>query len=152
MDIQIVPLNNKTYEEVVRIAVEGATGEEKDIRPRLRFYHRYFTAIFDSKVVGEIGWYQDDGTFAGIALKENFPYGSNVYWIGHFAVEKDYRGRKIGTKLLTYLENVVKRLGAKEVWVYTSQARGFYEKRGFVFVQKGQIDDAWEDFLKKPLV
>lgn len=82
-------------------------------------------------------------------MKDNFPYGKDVYWVGHFAVEKDYRNNKIGTKLLTYLGHVVKQLGARGLWVYTSQARGFYEKNGFVFVQKGEIDNEWEDFLKK---
>lgn len=55
MDIQIVPISDRTYEDAVRIAVEGNTGDGKDIRPRLKFYDRYFTAIVGDKVVGEIG-------------------------------------------------------------------------------------------------
>lgn len=67
MDAIIAPLTKKT-EDAVRIAVESNTGKDKDVRPRLKEYKRYFIAIDKSRVVGEIGWYQDEGEFAGNLL------------------------------------------------------------------------------------
>lgn len=102
-------------------------------------------------MVGEIGWYHDDGGFAGKALGKNFPYGKNIYWLGHFAVDPNFRGKGVGTALLEYLEDVIKKLGGRELWVYTDQARVFYEKVGFGFVQKAWIEECWEDVLIKKL-
>ncbi|MBI2049537.1 GNAT family N-acetyltransferase [Candidatus Roizmanbacteria bacterium] len=150
MDLEIKPLNKSTYEDAVRIAIVGNTGLEKDIRKRLKEDH-YFVAVDGDKVVGEIGWYQDNGSFAGEALGDRFPYGKNIYWLGHFAVDRPSRNKGIGKLLLKYLEDIIKGLGGRELWVYTDQARGFYEKNGFVFVKKAMIEDCWQDVLKKDL-
>jgi len=151
MNLEIVSLNKDTYEQAVKLALEGETGNEADIRRRLKKFRQYFVALGKGKVVGEIGWYHDDGGFAGKALGKNFPYGKNIYWLGHFAVDPNFRGKGVGTALLEYLEDVIKKLGGRELWVYTDQARVFYEKVGFGFVQKAWIEECWEDVLIKKL-
>lgn len=107
METKIVPLDEKTYEDAVRLSVQGNTGQEKDIRPRLEKYKQYFVAIKDKKTVGVIGWYKDDGSFAGKALGEKFPHGKSIYWLSHFAVDRKYRNQGIGKSLLNYLESVL---------------------------------------------
>lgn len=52
---------------------------------------------------------------------------------------------------MRHLEYIVKALGGRKLWVYTSQAREFYEKKGFTFVQKAWIDDSWQEVLRKDL-
>lgn len=81
----------------------------------------------------------------------NSPYGKDIYWLSHFATDRNFRNKGIGRSLLNYLEGIVKILGGRELWVYTDQARGFYEKNGFIFVQKAYIVESWEDVLKKEL-
>lgn len=151
MEVNVIPLTEDRYEDAVRIAIEGETGEEKDIRPRLKDYYRHFVAEVNRETIGEIGWYKDNGEFAGKAMGTDFPEGDNVYWISHFAVDKKYKGKGVGTKLIQYLEKIIKKLGGTELWVYTSRARGFYEKQGFDFVQKTFLEGEWEDVLKKNL-
>ena len=84
-------------------------------------------------------------------MGDKFPYGTNVYWLSHFAINEKYRHQGIGTLLLQFLENEIRKFGGKQLWVYTSQARGFYEKKGFVFIKKALIDEEWEEVLKKDL-
>jgi N-acetylglutamate synthase-like GNAT family acetyltransferase len=71
--------------------------------------------------------------------------------VSHFAVVEKLRGQGIGSQLMTYLEDVVRNMGGKEMWVYSERARRFYEKQGFEFVTKGYIEDCWQDFLMKVL-
>lgn len=64
----------------------------------------------------------------GRMYKEN----NETYHIGRVAVKKEYRNKKIGTKVLNELENKAKELNAKHL-VLMSQLdkKEFYEKCGF---------------------
>ena len=152
MDLQFLPLNDSTLEEAIRIAVEGNTGSEPDVRRRLKRDNQYFAAINRGKILGEIGWYKDDGSYMGKTLGDAYPTGEDIFWVRHFAVYAKFRGHGIGKFLMTSLEKVVQKLGARELWVYTDQARGFYEKNGFTFVQKVLLQSEWEDVLQKKFV
>jgi GNAT superfamily N-acetyltransferase len=151
MDIKIKPIDDSTYKEAVRIAVEGDTDDTFYAQQWLKNYDRYYVAMNKNRVVGEIGWYQDDGTLSGKVLGDKFPHGNNNYWISHFAVDKRFRNKGIGGLLFKYIEKVVKEKGAKELWVYTDTAQEFYLKHGFTFVAKGEVDDYIEEIFKKEL-
>jgi N-acetylglutamate synthase-like GNAT family acetyltransferase len=57
----------------------------------------------------------------------------------------------VGTQLIKHLEKVISNMNGKELWVYSERARGFYERKGFIFVQRGYIEDCWQDFLYKSI-
>ena len=151
VSVNVIQLNDTYYNDAVRLAVDAKTGKYEDISPRLKKYKQYFVAVRGKQVVGVIGWYQDDGRYAGNALGDKFPYGNDVYWVSHFAVELKFRNMGIGSLLLQNLGETVKRLGGTELWVYTDKTRGFYEKHGFKFVQKAWIEENWQEVLKKEL-
>lgn len=151
MQVKIDPLSNSSYKEAVHLAVDAKTGKEEDISRRLKKYKQYFVVVKGKQIIGVIGWYQDDGRYAGNALGDRFPYGNNVYWVSHFAVEPKFRNKGIGSLLLKHLEKIAKNLGGAALWVYTDNARGFYEKHGFEFVQKAWIEENWQEVLKKEL-
>jgi GNAT superfamily N-acetyltransferase len=151
MDIKIKPIDDSTYKEAVRIAVEGDTDDNFYAQQWLKNYDRYYVAMSEDRVVGEIGWYQDDGTLSGKVLGDKLPHGNNNYWVSHFAVDERFRNKGIGGILFKYLEKVVKEKGAKELWVYTDTAQKFYLKNGFTFVAKGEVDDYIEEIFKKEL-
>jgi len=118
----------------------------KSLRQKL---HNIFVASIGDEIIGLSGWYQDKGDWAGKALGSLFPYGSDIYWVSYFAVKKEFRDKGIGTKLLNRLLKEVEQRKARELWVYTSRARGFYEKCGFMFVIKAVIERKSHEFMKK---
>lgn len=151
MNIKIKPLEEKYLNKAVDIAVDSDVGERKYIRPWMKSKSKYFVALDGDKVVGEIGWYKDDGRISGEAMGMKFPREKNIYWISYFSVDSSYRNMGIGLQLLEHLEQVVRELGGKQMWVYTDKANRFYEKNGYEFVQKIWLEDAWEYVLKKIL-
>jgi GNAT superfamily N-acetyltransferase len=107
-----------------------------------------FVAVKDDQVIGLIGRYQDSGRWAGKSLGDLFPKGKDIYWVSYFAVSDSLRGQGLGTRLMQHLIGEVKKKQARELWVYTRRARGFYEKMGFTFITCRVIEDEAHDFLK----
>lgn len=107
-----------------------------------------FVAEVDSQVVGMIGWYIDDGSWAGESLGKVFPYGENVYWVNYFAVSNDFQRKGIGSILVEGLLKNLNEIGATELWTYTTRAKGFYQKMGFEYVTNTIIEEEPHDFLK----
>lgn len=64
------------------------------------------------------------------------PYGSKIAHLYRLVIEKDYRNKGIATKLLEYVEKIVKKKGIIELSLYAdfndSELSSFYEKKGFV--------------------
>lgn len=151
--MEILLLKHSNFQEACDVAVSQTVGKESDI---LKFFqesqnknlNNIFIAVEKNKIVGVIGWYKDDGSWAGKSLGELFPYGENIFWTSFFTVAEEYRGKGLGTKLMNYLKSKLIRLDAKELWTYTTRAKGFYEKNGFIFIKRAIIENELHDFLK----
>jgi ribosomal protein S18 acetylase RimI-like enzyme len=78
----------------------------------------------------------DNGRFigcsSGLAHKINDHYGKYFY-LSDLLVEKEYRKKGIGKKLLELLENKIKLLGIEYIWTWTAgyEAQDFYIKFGY---------------------
>lgn len=151
--INIQPLSNKNKLEAVEVVLESKVGPRARA---LRFFNKslrnkidnVFLAYFENKVVGLIGWYQDKGEWAGKSLGKLFPYGDKIYWVSYFGVREKFKNKGIGTQLIKKLFEEMKIKKAKELWVYTSRAKGFYEKMGFKFMTRARIESKPHDFLR----
>lgn len=153
MNVQIESLTEKTKYEARDLVVKADIGPSlrviKFFNKSLRQQHNnIFLAMVDDHIVGIIGWYIDDGHWAGKSLGKLFPYGNDIYWVSYFAVIEEYRGKGIGKILMEKLFGEMKKKHAKVLWVYTRKARGFYEKMGFQFVTRTHIESCDHDFLK----
>ena len=95
---------------------------------------------------------EDDKIIAGIIAKM---YCWNIVYVDTLWVDPDYRGRRIGEKLLIMLENEAKLKGAKLVHLDTFdfQAKDFYLKQGYEIF--GKLEDCPENhcryYMKKAL-
>jgi predicted GNAT family N-acyltransferase len=64
-----------------------------------------------------------------------------TYRIGRVAVLKEYRGKKIGTYVLKFLEVKIKTLGGHHAILHAQvEKKGFYEKCGYQVAGSGEID------------
>ena len=72
------------------------------------------------------------GCSSGLAYRKAVGFGNWLY-ITDLFVEKDFRGRGIGAKLLRALEERVACLGIGNIWTWTAgyEAPGFYRKQGY---------------------
>lgn len=72
------------------------------------------------------------GASSGLAQKNNKQYGKYFY-LSDFLVEKKYRKRGYGKKLLELLEKKIKLLGIEYIWTWTAGYEGleFYKKQGY---------------------
>ncbi len=62
-----------------------------------------------------------------------FTKDDGAYWIGRFAVLKEYRGLGVGRLIMDKAEEHIKLLGGTVLKLSAqTQAQGFYEKVGFV--------------------
>ena len=71
------------------------------------------------------------GKAAGFALGVRSADGKSVFLL-QLHVRRELRRRGIGGRLLEELEGRARRIGAESVWLLTTLARSFYEKRGYV--------------------
>ena len=72
------------------------------------------------------------GCSSGLAYKKIIGY-SNWFYITDLFVEKPFRGRGFGAKLLRKLEGRVISLGIGNIWTWSAEyeAPGFYPKQGY---------------------
>jgi len=87
-------------------------------------------AELDSRIVGYAVFNRNASE--PFKVKEKWAYISDLY------VEKEYRKREIGTKILEYIENLSREKNVKKirliVWKNNEIAIKFYEKNGFKIV------------------
>lgn len=150
--ITIVPLSKKTFKEAVDLVLKAELDTKEEIEHHLKHLEAHFIALYQGKIVGVIGWYQDDVHYATEAMGDTFP-GVEAYWVGFFAVDKTKRGRGIGKLLLKQLEEIVKEKGVKELWVSSvPETKSYYERHGFLLVKEGIINGNSKYFLVKKLI
>jgi len=90
---------------------------------------KYFVVIDNGKVVGITGYY---------TLKKD---QKQADWLAWFAVDKKYRRKRLGTKLLNFIKNNAKERKKKFLRLYTDEkkdkvAQLFYEKVGLKSTKK----------------
>ncbi len=72
------------------------------------------------------------GCSSGLAYKNGEKY-SGWFYLTDLFVEKAYRSKGLGTRLLKLIENEAVALGVKHIWLWTSHddALKFYRKEGY---------------------
>lgn len=150
--MQIQPLTSDRLEESINLVLKADLDTPEQVRHHLEETEKYYIAIKDNKVVGVIGWYQDTMDYATEAMGATFP-GKNAYWIGFFAVDKEFQGKGIGAELLKAIEKIVQQKKQKELWVASVvPTKSYYGKHGFAEIHQGTIDGNVMVFMKKEFV
>jgi GNAT superfamily N-acetyltransferase len=116
--------------EIIEMHYTGdAKCAEKDYRRYFKLceeekvLHRNYVAIVDDRVVGVSGFYVDRET-------------DDVFWLNWTYVAPDYQRQGIGSKLLDTIQEEIRKLGARKLYVDTSDgpiykgAVTFYERKG----------------------
>jgi GNAT superfamily N-acetyltransferase len=112
-----------TSEEIKRMNIgfdELALEEGVEIESSQRFS---FVALNDNTFIG---------CSSGLAFKNGENY-SGWFFLTDLFVEKEYRSKGIGTKLLKALEKQIASLGIIHVWLWTSgyEALKFYQRQEY---------------------
>lgn len=140
------------FEEAVVLVLKTQLDTREEIEHHLRHLDAHHVAIKNGKIIGVIGWYQDNVRYADAAMGDRFP-GEDAYWVGFFAVDKNYRNKGIGSSLLRKLENVLKDKNVKELWVSSvPETKTYYEQNGFRLILEGVIGGNQKFFMVKKLV
>ncbi len=152
-DIKIVPLTKDKFEEAIGLVLKSELDTREEIEHHLKHLYAHFIAVDKTnKIIGIIGWYQDNVNYANQAMGDKFP-GVNAYWVGFFTVDEKSRGKGVGYSLLKKLEEVVRQKGESKLWVSSvPQTRGYYQKQGFKLVMEGEINNNPKSFLVKDLI
>lgn len=149
--VKITPLTPDKLTQAVELVFNTGLDTKKEIEHHLKQIDAHYIALDGDKIVGVVGWYQDNVNYASRAMGDKFP-GTEAYWVGFFAVDKKYRGLGIGGLLLKKLEEVIKLKNTHELWVSSvSETQSYYEKKGFQLVMKGEIAGNLKSFLVKKL-
>lgn len=151
-NISILPLNQDKFHEAVEVVLRAQLDSREEIEHHLQHIDAHYVAVNRDKIVGVIGWYQDNVNWANEAMGDKFP-GVEAYWVGFFAVEKEYRGKGIGFALLQRLERVLKEKKQDKLWVSSvPETKSYYEKQGFKPVCEGKISGNQKFFMVKKLI
>ena len=103
-----------------------------DFHPRFGYTSRLYFLLDDHKIVG-----------FGTILEQDFhPVPSWRRWIAFIYVYPEYRGWRLSEKIVTFLEDEIRKLGETTVHILT-QHQGLYEKFGYTFVR--EEDDGYHD-------
>ncbi len=109
--------NHKSFEEV-KCNLEYSLNTER--------LPQTYVALLENKPVG---MYQ-------ISMCEDLESRPDLYpWLINVYVDEAYRGKGIGKMLLNTVYDNAKKLGLKELYLYTKH-NGLYEKFGFTFVEE----------------
>lgn len=151
IDFRIAPLTEQLFQSAVDVVMSAKLDSREEVEHHLLHLEAHIVAIFNNRVIGVIGWYQDNVHYADKAMGDKFP-GEKAYWVGFFAVEKEYQGKGVGTALLNKLEGVVKERNANALWVSSvPQSKSYYESKGFKLILEGRIEGNIKYFLEKKL-
>ncbi len=149
--VTIKPLTKQLFKEAVDVVLKAGLDTKEEIEHHLQYIDAHYVALDKDKVIGVIGWYQDNMNYAAEAMGNKFP-GKDVFWVGFFAVDEKYRGQGIGYALLKELEKVIKEKGAKELWVSSvPETKDYYQRQGFEVFMSGKIGGNPKFFCVKKL-
>lgn len=105
----------------------------REIRQKVFVEEQGFTVEFDDKdeIAVHLVLFDDNG--APVATCRIFrDCEKDCYILGRLAVIKEYRGKKLGSVLITEAEKYVKENGGKRIVLRAQlRAAGFYKKAGF---------------------
>ena len=150
-DIKIQQLTKDRFEEAVSLVLKAELDTKEEIEHHLEHFDAHYMALVKNKIVGVIGWYQDNVNYATKAMGKRFP-GIKAYWVGFFAVDGKYQGQGIGYTLISKLEQVIKEKGDDEIWVSSvPETKEYYKKQGFETVMQGEINGNPKFFMVKKL-
>jgi len=153
MDIKVTikPLTKKLFKQAVNLVLKAELDSREEIEHHLIHIDAHYIALYKGKVIGVIGWYQDNVNYATKAMGNKFP-GEAAYWVGFFVVDKKYRGQGIGYALLKKLEKVIKEKGVNELWVSSvPETKDYYLRQGFKVFMQGEIGGKPKFFCVKKL-
>ena len=115
----------------------------KKIREEVFVEEQGFTVEFDDKdeIAVHLVLFAEDGI--PVATCRIFKdCGQDTYIVGRIAVIKDYRGKKLGSVLLSEAERYVKEKGGKCIVLLAQQrVAGFYKKAGFTEFGEVEYDE-----------
>lgn len=150
-DTKIIPLTNQLLVEAVELVLNANLDTREEIEHHLEHVDAHYIALSENKVVGVIGWYQDNVHYASATMGDKFP-GEEAFWVGFFAVEKTYQGKGIGQALLQKLEAVIRDKQVDTLWVSSvPESKSYYENLGFNLICEGEISGNHKYFLAKSL-
>lgn len=87
---------------------------------------RWYLMLHKTEIIGTFGLIANDF----ISRQDLWP------WLCALYLEEDYRGRKLGSKLLEHGRNEAKSLGFRKVYLCTDHT-GYYEKYGWRYIGQG---------------
>lgn len=149
--ITIKQLSKTFFEEAVNLVLGAKLDTKEEIEHHLKHMDAHYVSLDKGKIVGVIGWYQDNVDYASEAMGDKFP-GETAYWVGFFAVDKKYRKQGIGYALIQKIEQVIKEKGTNELWVSSvPETTDYYIRQGFNIVMQGKIGGNPKVFLVKKL-
>jgi|SRR3990167_293135 len=149
--VQIESLTKERLDEAIDLVFNAGLDTREEILHHLEHLDAHYIALENNKIIGVIGWYQDDVDYAIEAMGDKFP-GENAYWVGFFVVDKNHRSKGIGYSLLQKIEDILKNKGIDKLWVSSvPESRKYYERQGFSFFMEGKIGGKQKYFLVKRL-
>ena len=152
MNYKLRDMTKDDFKESVQLLVDLELDTREEIEHHLEEHEKHTVATSDGKIIGVVGWYQDNMNYASQAMGNQFP-GENVYWVGFFGVEKSWQGKGVGSALIQELETTVKNLNTNQLWVVSvPESVGYYESKGFKQKMTGEISGNPKTFLFKELV
>lgn len=101
-------------------------------------FHEEFDAV--DRTASHIVLYIEKTPAATCRFFPGQPEG--VYIVGRIAVTKEYRGKGIGSRVLSAAEAAIRDAGGKQVILHAQQqARPFYEKLGYTAYGEPDLDE-----------
>jgi ribosomal protein S18 acetylase RimI-like enzyme len=137
MNLTYRPINyDIDYDNVFNITKSSGYFEETEVELAIRYFnenkeededceHKFLFAELDGKTIGYVNY--------GAASHSGQSY--YIHWI---AIDNEYRNKGFGKMLLSETEDVIRKTGAKKIFVETSSkveyrsTQLFYQKSGYV--------------------
>jgi dTDP-4-amino-4,6-dideoxy-D-galactose acyltransferase len=140
----------KSNEQLVDLSIQSGQFSRFKLDPRLNHkFEEFYTLWIENSLSGSfadkvLAAYDEDRVVGVVTLQKKDPFTGKI---GIIAVDGNFRGKKIGHKLLESAENYFYELGVKELEVVTQKenkgACNFYEKNGFTVKDIKHVYHFW---------
>jgi predicted N-acetyltransferase YhbS len=81
-------------------------------------------AVLDGRCVGTVSLVEND-----LKCRAYTP------WLAALIVDKNFRGKGIGKRLISFVQEIARQMGYKELYLRTEHASEYYKKLGWQFVE-----------------